>query len=250
MTYSSPKNDLLMSSLQNFYNIKENINTLLPILNGDSKISLRVIDWFVTNYSKKFNISYLISDDNKLLLEDEDGNLNIGNNKFRQFVVYIDYKLQLKGYQKKQFDPFCRRSRIDFYYNTENSIVTTVGQLNFFKWAISNRIIEFIEKNLKVIETDMNTCYKAVYNVSKDKKATLKSESSIYSDNSTNTSPINFSISENPLFPNNNYVDNLPNLVDDESNLSNKSRRKRHQLSVSATKTLSKTNVKVVLSFD
>jgi hypothetical protein len=246
MTYSSPKNDLLMTSLQNFYNIKENIDTLLPILNGDSKISLRVIDWFVTNYSKKFNISYLISDDNKLLFEDEDGNLNIENTKFRQFVVYIDYKLQLKGYQKKQFDPFCRRSRIDFYYNTENSIVTTIGQLNFFKWAISNRIIEFIEKNLKVIETDMNTCYKAVYNVSKDKKATLKSESSIYSDNSVNSSPVNNN-SENALFPNNS---SMPNLVDDENNLNSKSRRKRHQLSVSATKTLSKTNVKVVLSFD
>ncbi len=240
---NSPKHDLLMNSLQQFYNIEDNINVLLPILNGDSKISLRVIDWFVTNYSKKNNISFLISEENKLYLNSDDLDTTI---KYKQFVVYIDYKLQLKGYQKKQFDPFCRRSRIDFYYSDENYIVTTIGQLNFFKWAISNKIIEYIERNLKVIENDMNSCYKAVYNV--NKKASIASETSNYSDNSVNNSPFTSPVNnEESLF--NNSDSNIPNLVDD-INTNTKNRRKRHQLSVSATKTLSKTNVKVVLSFD
>jgi hypothetical protein len=33
---------------------------------------------------------------------------------------------------------------------------TTIGQLNFFKWAIENRIIDFIEENYTAIENDMN----------------------------------------------------------------------------------------------
>ena len=187
------KQDLLMSSLKEFFLNNDNINVVMPILKGESAISLRVIDWFVTNYSKKNNISYLLNGNNKIIT-------NISNQNFREFVVYIDYKLQLKGYQKKQFDPFCRRSRINFFYDTDKSFVTTVGQLNFFRWALVNGIIDYSQKNIKAIEEDMNTCYKAVYNVDKS------------------------------------Y---------DKS-----SRRKRHELSISATKKLSKSNVKVLVSFD
>jgi hypothetical protein len=34
---------------------------------------------------------------------------------------------------------------------------TTIGQLNFFKWAIENRILDYIEQNFEDIETDMNS---------------------------------------------------------------------------------------------
>ena len=34
---------------------------------------------------------------------------------------------------------------------------TTIGQLNFFKWAIENNILDFIDKNYHAIETDMNS---------------------------------------------------------------------------------------------
>ena len=178
------KQDLLMKSLQLFYLQPENIKTILEILEGDSNISLRIIDWFVTNYSKKKNTNYTV----------------IGkNNIWKQFIVYIDYKLQLKGYSKKQFDPFCRRERINFYYNDNNFIVTTVGQLNFFRWAISNGIIDHIKKNLKHIEQDMNKSYKAIYKIGKKAQ---------------------------------------------------NSRRKRQELSVSATRTVNKHNVKIVVAFD
>jgi hypothetical protein len=33
---------------------------------------------------------------------------------------------------------------------------TTIGQLNFFKWAIENKIVDFIETNYADIEDDMN----------------------------------------------------------------------------------------------
>jgi hypothetical protein len=36
------------------------------------------------------------------------------------------------------------------------NIQTTIGQLNFFKWAFENEIIEYIEKYKSDIESDMN----------------------------------------------------------------------------------------------
>jgi hypothetical protein len=33
---------------------------------------------------------------------------------------------------------------------------TTIGQLNFFKWTIENKIVEYIEENHEAIESDMN----------------------------------------------------------------------------------------------
>ena len=123
-------NTLLLESLDNYYN-ESNLNTLTEILNSQS-VSLRVIDWFVTNYSKKHNIEY-------------NNNNNIVN-------VYISYKSQLKSYSKKFFDPFCRRNRINY----KQSLSTTIGQLNFFKWALTNGILDYVTNNYKTIESDMN----------------------------------------------------------------------------------------------
>jgi len=135
------KEDLLMSQLTQFYQDEPTIKIILPILTGSSKISLRLLDWFITNYSKSKNIKYTLED----------------NTEFR---VHRDYKAQLKAYSKKQFDPFCRRNRILFEYKlSENQdtqfIKTTVGQLNFFRWAIQTQIISYINKNITSIEEDM-----------------------------------------------------------------------------------------------
>jgi hypothetical protein len=75
----------------------------------------------------------------------------------RRFKVYIDYKLKLKAYSKKRFDPFCRWERITVPYRDNTCIQTTLGQLNFFKWALEYNIIDFIKNNLENIEHDMNS---------------------------------------------------------------------------------------------
>jgi len=131
--------DLLMSSLSKFYHVKSNIQTVIPIINGESSISLRLIDWFVTNYSKKFNI-VITKQINKNIVH---------------FNVYLSYRSQLKAYSKQLFDPFRRRDRISFVYDGSNSIETTIGQLNFFRWVLQNDILEYINKNLSHIENDM-----------------------------------------------------------------------------------------------
>jgi len=137
----STQNDLLMKNLMEFYKNKSNIDKMISIINGETNISLRIVDWFVTNYAKKNYTVYEIYTENE------------GSSRFK---VYNDYKLKLKAYAKKRFDPFCRWERISIPYNNEKYMETTIGQLNFFKWAIENRIIEYIKENYEAIEKDMN----------------------------------------------------------------------------------------------
>ena len=142
MNYTT-QNDLLLNKLLIFYDHNNNLKRMLNIINGNSKISLRIVDWFVTNYAKKHYTVYNI----------------VKNNvpSIKRIKVYDDYKLMLKSYSKRRFDPFCRWDRITIPYNKTEHIQTTIGQLNFFKWAMENRIIEYIEENLSIIEHDMNS---------------------------------------------------------------------------------------------
>tara|TARA_B100001287_G_C22653864_1_gene516629 strand:- start:964 stop:1542 length:579 start_codon:yes stop_codon:yes gene_type:complete len=146
---------LLLESLELFYKEEHYKQQLISIL-GENKrnISLRSIDWFITNYSKKYNTYYNIyRDKHNLPTFTDNGNISSTLN------VFHAYKSQLKAYSKKRFDPFCRRDRIKF--NCDGIILeTTIGQLNFFKWAISNLILDYISIHKKVIEDDMNKCLK------------------------------------------------------------------------------------------
>ena len=144
---------LLIIPLIKFFNNKENLEKLIPILNGTSRISLRIIDWFVTNYCKKNNTMF----NKNVYYKDSCTKKKNNDDDFSNFlIVHNNYKGQLKSYNKKNFDPFCRRNRIRFYYDSNKYFVTTVGQLNFFKWAIENNILEYILENIKDIENDMN----------------------------------------------------------------------------------------------
>ena len=145
--------DILLTNLHNYYKNKENMNKLLEVIN-ENKVSLRIIDWFVTNYSKKKNIYYEIYKNNIDDLTFQSDN----NILYKQFNTYYSYKSQLKSFNKKKFDPFCRKNRIIFECENGNKIETTVGQLNFFKWAIDNLVIEYIINNYSDIENDMNEC--------------------------------------------------------------------------------------------
>lgn len=130
------KQELIVMSLQAFYSSRKDLQEVIELLQGTSLISLRLIDWFVTNYAKRHSIGYLLEG--------------------QEFMVYMSYKSQLKAYSKKLFDPFCRRERIMFSLPGVEPFVTTVGKLNFFRWAIEKNIIEYLKKNQEVVETEMN----------------------------------------------------------------------------------------------
>jgi hypothetical protein len=158
--------------LEKFYSNPENLEIVRKILDGESDLSLRLIDWFVTNYSKKFNVAYM------------------SNSK--HIIVYLSYKSHLKAYSKKMFDPFCRWKRIKFH-----GMETTVGQLNFFEWAITDNVLSYLETHQSQIHADMESRLTEIKEVSK--------------------------------------LDG---------------KKKRHELSNSATKSLTKHNVKISVTFD
>jgi len=130
------KQELIVMSLQTFYAARKDLPEIMELLQGTSIISLRLIDWFVTNYAKRHNIGYVLGG--------------------QEFMVYMSYKSQLKAYSKKLFDPFCRRERIMFSLPGTEQFVTTVGKLNFFRWAIEKNVIEYLKTHRETVETEMN----------------------------------------------------------------------------------------------
>jgi hypothetical protein len=177
------QNDLLLHNLTQYYSEHDfqQLDKILPILNGTSPISLRIIDWFVTNYSKQHYVVYPLND--------------------TRFKVYNDYKLKLKAYSKKRFDPFCRWEKTIIPYKSSQFIQTTIGQLNFFKWALENKVIDYLEEHYETIENDMNS-----------RNSTSKRKETI-TDNS-------------------------------------KTRKKREELSVSASKSIKKEMVEIMVTFN
>ena len=133
------KSNILLNSIDSFYEIDENRTILKQILNKSGGISLRNLEWFITNYSKKNNLSYKTGD----------GKL---------FSVHCAYKSSLDGYSKKLFDPFCRSSKINYIMpGTSDEIHTTVAQLNFIRWCIKNNIIEYIHDHKNALFSKQGT---------------------------------------------------------------------------------------------
>lgn len=124
---------------------------MVDIIEGRSEISLRLLDWFVTRYANKKKTSYPMSQD------------------FERFNVHISYKAQLRSYKKRYFDPFRRRKKFNYcFYNNQDKnnknnngvresmkLYTTIGQLNFFRWAFSNNIIKYVEMDFEAIAKAM-----------------------------------------------------------------------------------------------
>lgn len=107
--------------------------TLRDILKGRVKgVSLRAIDYLVTNYAKALNV-------------------RIGDS----FSVHREYKAQLRGYGKRLFDPFARRTRISMRLPCGGTVESTVAQLSFFRWAISNGVVAYAQENAAAIDRHM-----------------------------------------------------------------------------------------------
>lgn len=226
-TKLSNRQELLLSKLKLFYSTSK-IKKLLKIINGETKLSLRIIDWFVTNYTKKNNVLLYVTK-TKSVIEKNTQTKKTKKAKLESydlpFNIYLNYKSQLKAYSKKNFDPFCRRERINFYYNNEQDfIVTTIGQLNFFKWAIENNVLDYIEKHIDTIESDMNK------NIKREEDKVKKSKKKEMKKNDTDSS---ISLEELNL---------------NESKI--KKRRKRRELSTSANNSLNRHNFSITLEFN
>lgn len=179
--FNSQNDQILFEEILPFYEDAKNRKIIMPIIQGKSKVSLRVIDHFVTNYALKNNIQYTFNNE--------------------EIYVHPDYKAKLKPYSKKRFDPFCRggkkekeekkekeddktetevdlnymdgstRQKFKFPMEENSGIITRLCQLNFFKWAIKNGILHYTLKHLDEIEKDMNR-----NSNKRKKKTTIKKE--------------------------------------------------------------------------
>ena len=216
--------DPILLSLYEYYLKDNNMDKILPILTSNSSISIRVLDWFVTNYSKKYNVIY-----------------KIDNQDIQIFNVYLQYKSQLKGYRKKLFDPFCRKKRIFFYYEENKCIVSTIGQLNFFRWSIKYNILEYVENNLNSICDDMNKSIKNYIkrNINSEDTNDTDSDKNIKYDMSEELSDDIITISQELNKQKNEICRNIV-----------KNNRKRHELSENKNKIINKINLDIIINFD
>jgi hypothetical protein len=203
----SGKQYLLIIPITRFFQNVRNMYILINILNGRSIISLRLIEYFVVNYVLENNtyfdaqkymadpgfiVTHMIESSHTMEENGEGVTPAVTNeattarasvsrdvaaaspsNFDNYFLVHDNYKSQLKEYNKKNFDPFCRWNRIRVYFDTKKYFYTTVAQLNFFKWAIENHVLDYILDSLDTIEASMNEYEKAIKMEKKVRKVNL-----------------------------------------------------------------------------
>lgn len=222
--------DILKKNQLFFTSDTKYIQAMLEIIEGKSTISIRLLEWFTANYSKKNNTSYKVK-----IYGKED-----------QFYVNTEYKNKLNGYNKTYFDPFCRGEKIVYHYNNDGfkiNFITSIGQLNFFQWAISKKVINYVEKNLVDIEEDMKTVNK----LNRERKKSERSEEKqvIIEENSNDDQP-------DPVICSSETISSFvisPGKKEIKSDTDKKN--KRRQLCTSAYKLgIKKSTVSVKLDFD
>ena len=144
----STQHQWLLSNLLDFYQNREHLDVVKKIINREyvvhksKKLSIRIVNWFVTNYSKQHFTVYEIPCKS--------------DKETERFFVWTSYKSTEDSYSKQMFDPYCRQERILIPYDEQTRIETTIGQLHFFKWAIMNRVIEYIIEHFDAIDRDMS----------------------------------------------------------------------------------------------
>lgn len=134
----TPAQKNILVKLSSFYTEETIKDILVPLVTQESKVSLRALDWLVTNYSKKHNMACI-------------------NERKKIFNIHYGYKVALAHFRRRNFDPFRRRLRITVKVEGIEDFDSTVGQVNFMHWAAANGVLKFAEEHIKEIEADMNT---------------------------------------------------------------------------------------------
>jgi len=250
---TSPKNnvsqdELLLQNLLEFYKNIDHMEKVMAIVNGESDISLRIVDWFVTNFAKQQYTSYMIPTQTGILKD------IVEDTKFK---VYDRYKLQLKAYSKRRFDPFCRWERISIPYRDGLRMETTLGQLNFFKWAIEHRVLEYIAAHYQEIERDMNQ--------RNSNSSSRSSRNSTASSQTTTASSVSTDVSSLASAASATVAAAIPSIENNKKEVvsssllpaihtplvsDGKTRKRRQQLSEPAFKCVKKEDTKIVVRFN
>lgn len=136
-TTVQPRQLSIMQRIEPFFTPAVVCDTLRPLVNQQSAISLRALDWLVTNYAKKHNV----------VCKSTRGGI---------FNIFHGYKVALNHFRRRNFDPFRRRARIHLFVDGVSVCESTVGQCNFVHWACCNGVMAYAVEHAQEIEADMN----------------------------------------------------------------------------------------------
>ena len=237
--FTTKERDILEKNKNFFSTDRKYIDAMLNIINGESDISIRVLDWFVANYSKKNNTVYKIKN----------------NGREDYFYVNNEYKNQLNGYSKLYFDPFCRKKKVIYTYKSKNNgkdinFLSSIGQLNFFQWAIRNKVIVYVKLHIKEIEQDM----KETSRKNKEKKLAAINEAINSGDDDDDKNKNYNSDEPDPVICSSDKINNVcisPAKKVSSNKSDSDSRNKRQQLSKSVYEHgIKKSNIPIKLDFD
>lgn len=135
------------------------------VIAGGNGLSLRQLDWLVTNYAKQ----------NCVRTRHADGSLSL---------LYDEYRATLAAYRRRNFDPFRRVVRRDahgdtfdcsIWYRSHNGAVlrTSIGQLNFAVWAQRCGALEYGRENATEVAQNMRRTSARARVLRKQSKARL-----------------------------------------------------------------------------
>ena len=225
----------LLNTLLEFYQNTDYLETLKQMINREytvknqKKLSIRMVNWFVTNYAKQYFTVYEVP-------TQEEGKQG------RRFFVWTNYKSTEDSYSKQLFDPYCRKERILIPYKEEQRIETTIAQMHFFKWAILNGVLEYIAKHYDDIEKDMSKRL----NNSRKKTDPNPSITNSTSNTNNNTTTPNTSVLTNNTSSSNTISSTV--FTNITPAMGTKTRKKREELSTNACRSIRKEFIPVAIS--
>ncbi len=122
---------------------------IVPLINREKNtVSLRVLEWLVTNYAKKNKVAYMYQ---------------VSETKAKLVDVAKSYKIVGDVFRREMFDIFRRKIRNGYGANQNSRIYfgdncqhwTTIAQVNFLHWAYTEGVVAYARKALKSIKQDM-----------------------------------------------------------------------------------------------
>jgi hypothetical protein len=113
------------------------------------RVSLRLLDWLVINYAKKFKVA-IVSEKGSVL------------------SIYTDYRKKLKYWKRSLFDAFRRGPRIYFDFEHTNVYETTIAQLNYLHWCEQSGVLRYMAAHKKEIELHMTNVTRHWKNVKQE----------------------------------------------------------------------------------
>lgn len=131
----------LLASLDLFFTEEILRDIVIPVKKQRWTISLRSLDHLVTSFARpdSHNVEFYRSAEDQF-----------------PWNLYESYQKNLKyGGGKNMMDPFCRGPRIR-YQKGDTEVLTTVAQLNFFRWAIMNKVLDWAVEHAAAIQADID----------------------------------------------------------------------------------------------